>query len=361
MWEIAKRLAGRGHDVSLVGMRMWEGEGELVKDGVRIIGLCTSIPAFGPDGNRTFLEPFVFAAHLYFFLLRQNYHLVDCGEVPYLPALAARLATLGRKTRLVLTWHEARGLKGWLKYNGWSGAVACVFEKMAARLTRHNIGISESTRERAGKVLGLKNMTVVPCGVDCSGVAEAVAADKLDQILYVGRLVRHKRVDMLIEAFHGANESIPDCTLKIVGRGHEKQGLVLLVERLGLKDKVVFTEFMQEEELMAEYGRSKVFVLPSRQEGFGVVLIEAMAAGTPVIATDDEFSAVNTVVTTGRDGILVKTAAEMQEALKTLLTDERLYRKMAEEARKTARRYDWDCVVPEIEKFYRSVIAGDEG
>ena len=102
-------------------------------------------------------------------------------------------------------------------------------------------------------------------------------------VLFVGRLVKYKGVDVLLEAMRGVS-----ATAMLVGDGPERAALQRIAERAGVADRVKFLGEVSPAELAALYRACDLFVLPSvtRQEAFGVVLIEAMACGKPVISTD---------------------------------------------------------------------------
>ena len=87
-----------------------------------------------------------------------------------------------------------------------------------------------------------------------------------DEILYVGRLVSHKRVDMLVRGFSRISREFPSVMLQLIGRGHEEAGLRGLVDELGLADRIVFRGEISEDELKQAYRRARAFVLPSAQE-----------------------------------------------------------------------------------------------
>ncbi|MEI6808304.1 MAG: glycosyltransferase, partial [bacterium] len=355
------RLAGRGHEVWLVSVQMWDGAPEFIREGVHCVGVCRWKPNLSVGGKRSFWQPLYFARHLISYLRRNDFDLIDCSNFPYLSCLAARTAVLFRRTRLVITWYEARGLRRWMEHRGpATGVVAGLFELWIARLTASNAAISAFTAEHAQKFLGLNHMAVVPCGVDIAAIAAAPENPaKKDQILYVGRLTRYKRVDMLIEAFSHIASRFPEQKLRIVGKGYERERLQILATKLGLVERVIFCEGLSEKELQIEYAKSCMFVLPSEQEGFGMVLLEAMAAGTPVIALKAPHSAACSLVSHGNNGILVANTEELTDALGSLLGDDDLRSRLAVAGRETARMYDWDeAVIPTVEKYYRDVVGG---
>ena len=356
-WEVARRLVASGHEVYLLGMQLWKGEPILCREKVVCVGVCPAMALFTSSGNRSFFQPFYFAFHLYRYLRRHSFDLIDCSNFPYLSCLAAKAATFRRKTPLVITWYEVRGLRGWLDYTGMAGVVAAFFERMIAWLTPFNIAISGLTQRKAVRILGLEHVQVIPCGVDCRRLAGIVSMPREDQILYVGRLVRHKRIDMLLEVLRRVAPDFSCLRLTIIGTGYQQPKLQALAAEYGLREKVRFMGGVDEETMTGEFGRSLIFVLPSEQEGFGIVLVEAMAAGVPVIALDAERSAARELIEHEVNGLLVRNAAEMEAALRRILTDPGFAHKLAGAGRDSAGKYDWARVVPELEAYYRTVLS----
>jgi hypothetical protein len=123
-----------------------------------------------------------------------------------------------------------------------------------------------------------------------------------------------------------------------------------------LTDKIVFRGRVHSTDLFAQYSNAAVSVLPSEQEGFGMVLVEAMAAGTPVVAWDHEFSAAKFIITDGSNGLLVKSEDQLLEALRRLRNDAGLSDQLIRNGLESARLYDWDeTVVPELLYYYESL------
>ena len=357
-WEIAKRLAAHGHKVELVSVQMWDGDPVLIRDKVRCVGVCPWRQDLTVGGKRSFWEPLYFARHLYSYLRRQKFDIIDCGSFPYLSCLAARAAALHTGAELVVTWYEVRGFSRWVDHRGWLiGPVAWLFETLVSKLTAHNVAISDFTAERARWILGMKNAAVIPCGVDLAACGAQKKTDKVDQFLYVGRLIEYKQVDLLIEAFAHILASFPQYRLKIVGRGYERAALGEQVRALGLEAKVDFVDALDEAALYREFALSRAFVLPSEQEGFGMVLLEAMAVGTPVLAMDAPNSAAGTLIYNGRNGLLFTDRETLTAAMWVVLHDEPRVRSLVAGGRSTAAGYDWGAaVVPAVEEYYRKIL-----
>jgi len=364
-WEVARRLARRGHEVWLIGMQFWPGESVIRREGVICAGVCPAVPLFNRRGRRSLTEPLYFAWHLFRFLLRHRFDLINCGEMPYLSCFVARMFCRRHGTPLVITWHEVRGLSGWRQYSGRLGALAWFFETLTARLTRHNLAISALTVERSARIYPAlaATMRLIECGVEVGAQADAPApqARSRERLLCVGRLVPHKRVDWLVAAVRRLAADFPDIQLVIVGKGSEENRLRQMAEESGLSGRVEFKGVVGAAELEREMAAAGMLVFPSMQEGFGVVVIEAMAAGLPVIAADAPLSAARFVISHGEDGLLVRTSENLIEAVRSLLKDDALYARLSSQGRIAARRYDWDAaIIPAIEGYFEDIVKAEK-
>jgi glycosyltransferase involved in cell wall biosynthesis len=163
-------------------------------------------------------------------------------------------------------------------------------------------------------------------------------------VLCVARMYPRKRVEDLLEAAHLLRRRIPDIQVRIVGYGPEWARLQRLHTRLGLADTVIFLGEVPRVTLAVEYMRAQCFCLPSVQEGFGLVFVEAMAAGLPVVAC--RAGAVPEVVLDRRTGLLVapRRPVELADALETVLGDRGLRTALSEEGRRRVDDFDLDRV-----------------
>jgi glycosyltransferase involved in cell wall biosynthesis len=148
---------------------------------------------------------------------------------------------------------------------------------------------SRYSAERARDYYGLSELpSIVPELIDLGEwrrmlAVHPAAADR-PTVLFVGRFYRRKRVDVLLRAARIARERIPGLEIRLVGNGPCAPAWRALARELKLEDTVTWLGDITRAELAAEYNRATVFCLPSVQEGFGIVLLEAMAAGRPIVA-----------------------------------------------------------------------------
>lgn len=150
----------------------------------------------------------------------------------------------------------------------------------------YNIAVSQSFCNLLDSIFEVKSWEYIPNIVNNNFFSiQSEVPKKIFRYLTVSLLTEQKAVDNLIEAFSYIRNEIPNAVLHIGGDGVKRASLERLVKNLNLEDKVVFLGKLSREKVKAEMAKCSVFVLPSRYETFGVVLIESLALGRPVIAT----------------------------------------------------------------------------
>ncbi len=183
-------------------------------------------------------------------------------------------------------------------------------------------------------------------------------------LLFVGRLAEKKGVTYLISAMKAAVKAFPDCKLIIVGDGPEKVSLVRQSQQLGISRSIIFAGSIPNQGLPPFYKAADVFILPSivdssgDTEGLGVVLLEAIAAGTPVVASN--VGGIPDVIISNRTGLLVeqKNPDQLAAAIARLLDNPSLRKKLSAAARKhIANNYSWETVAGKFYSVYSSIIS----
>jgi len=227
-----------------------------------------------------------------------------------------------------------------------------------AQRWNHIIANSEYTRDKLKTTRSTAPVDVVYNGISLEDF-ERVKAPKFERptIAYVGRLVRYKRVDDLLRALVDVKQVVPDVQLKIVGSGPDEQLLRGLVPELGLEKQVEFLGFVQKHrDVLETMVRSRVLCLPSAVEGFGMAVIEAMACGTPVVASS--LAPIREVTRGGQGGMLYECGnlVELAANLTTMLTDDAVRDRCVDEARALAADYDWKPLAAKTEAIYQAVL-----
>ncbi len=337
VYELARRLAEK-HEVHIYGYKLWEGKDEIEREGIFYHGITPSGRLY-LLGKRSPFPMLRLAVRLS--LIKEelrNYDIVDVQNLFYPGALALR----GLKNA-VLTWHEFWGFY-WFKYWGLAGVVGKAVERALFSFDRH-VAVSWKTKLDLLEAGLRKPMAVIPNGVDVERISSVPPAGLESDVIFVGRLIPEKGADLLLGALAEVKKEIPDVRAVVVGDGPEREKLERLSDRLGLKSNVLFIGFLEShDDVIALMKASKVFALPSRREGFGMVVLEAMASGLPVITLDAPMNAARFLVENGRSG-LVAGKGELERALLALLGDRKLGKKMGMEGRRLAQRYRWEGVV----------------
>jgi N-acetylgalactosamine-N,N'-diacetylbacillosaminyl-diphospho-undecaprenol 4-alpha-N-acetylgalactosaminyltransferase len=170
-------------------------------------------------------------------------------------------------------------------------------------------------------------------------------------IITVGRLEKPKNQELLITAFKMVAEKIPNSRLIIIGEGNLRNELKILVSRFRIDDKVEFTGYRQNP--FAYMARADLFTLSSDTEGFGNVIIEAMACGCPVISTDCP-SGPGEIITSGENGILTEPAnmEDLSKAMIKLLQNNTIREKMIKNAYKRAEDFSLNKI---LKQYYQQI------
>jgi 1,2-diacylglycerol 3-alpha-glucosyltransferase len=179
--------------------------------------------------------------------------------------------------------------------------------------------------------------------------------DGSKKILYVGRLMEEKGLDVLLNAYNIVNAKIPNTNLVIVGKGHLRRNLEEQANKLGL-ESVVFTGFVSDSLLKQAYASSDLFVLPSYAEIQPLVLLEALAMGLPAIGT--KVGGVPEMIVDGRNGYLLKPGDHqgLAEKITTLLNDDALREEFSQNSLQVARSHDIEKSADKLERLYHKLV-----
>lgn len=350
IYELGTRLADRGHTVTVYSRHFWDGPASIGHDGLRLEAVAPSTDLYTGD-RRSIPEAIGFAARLTRPLLRRadRHDLLVASVFPYFPVFPTIVAGWRHDVPVVTTWHECwRGY--WREYLGPLAPAGMAIERATAALPQHPIAVSGVTADRlAGIGPARDTIDVVHNGVDVTRIREIPPTETPYNILSVGRLTGAKRVDTLVRALDALDDNT---SLGIIGEGPERDRLESLVLGLGLEDRVDFLGFLDDyDEVLAHMRGADVVASASVREGFGISLVEALAADCTVVAVDHPNSAASEVI--GDAGFLVAPTSESVAAgLSRALIGERPTR--APTAR--AMEFDWDAITDRAESVYERVV-----
>jgi glycosyltransferase involved in cell wall biosynthesis len=356
-WELARALARRGHQVTLGGLcPPLPGE----PPGVTVLSLGESPDLYNAAGKRSTRGAVRFA-RVVAGLDVAPYDVVETANMPYVHLLPLALACRRGRKPLLVTWYEYWDAY-WKGYVGAAKAPAYrAIEWATAQLGRAAIATSRLTQERLARRRRRRGeVELVPCGIELARVEAAAATGRAagdggpaPPLVYAGRLLAHKRLDVLLGALRALGAARPEGQplLEIFGEGPDRERLEALARTLGVADRVRFRGHVPtSEEVWAELARAELAVQPSAREGFGLFPLEAMAAGLPVVYCTSSESAVGELVRDGVDGVAAEPTAEgLAAAIGPLLADPGRRARLAAAARARAAEYDYDAIAAQFE------------
>ena len=180
-----------------------------------------------------------------------------------------------------------------------------------------------------------------------------------DIILFVGSLTPYKGPEVLVKAMQKIVKEVPDTELVFVGSGKMRDELGKLAEKIGIKNNLKFAGFVEESMKPLYYKAADIFALPStlNTEVFPIVLLEASAAGLPMVVSD--LNTFKCIIEDGYNGLFTKRGDEksLADAIVYLLENEDIREKMGKNARKKVENYSWDRIAKETEKVYYEVLS----
>ncbi|PKQ28833.1 MAG: hypothetical protein CVT63_00760 [Candidatus Anoxymicrobium japonicum] len=339
---LARQMAVRGHEVVVIA----PDEGTAV-DGARFISAGRSLAlrangsiahvAVAPGTRRRVCQA----------LLSESFDVAHVHEplVPMVSTSAVRAA----RCKVGGTFHAGRESASIAYRLG-----SALFRRRIERLD-FRIAVSEPARLTASRYMP-GEYEIVPNGVDMSrfnprtDVAKSRGGDR--EILFIGRNEPRKGLDTLLEAFPLICDEVPTCRLSVIGAGFTSEGVRRSLPH-GLRDRVTVLGYVNNEELQAHYASSDIFCSPAHGgESFGIVLIESMASGTPVVASD--IPGYSEVVKQAPGGLLFKNgdSRDLARVTVNILQDDALRAKLREAGLEGVRQFSWERLAERLERIY---------
>jgi len=345
------QLVGMGHEVKIIAP-----SSRSVGNDERFLHIGRALP-FPVRGTTIRISMSLrLASKIKEVLAREQFDVIHLHE-PFMPMLCSAVLRFSDEAVNIGTFHACHGSPG---YNfGWP--ISKIMLQKRRRKLLGKIAVSKVAMEYAQKhVPG--EYSIIPNGIDLGHFNPDVPpikrfCDGRINILFVGRLEKRKGFDHLLKAYNLVKKEIPHCRLIVVGPGvrfrrkYQKYAL-----NNNITD-VVFAGMVSYDELPRYYKTADIFCAPATgRESFGIVLLEAMALGKPVVATNIEGYA--SVMTSGKEGLLVPPSDdwELARALKALITDEPLRRRMGNRGLATAQQYDWTKVARRVADYYVKML-----
>ncbi len=351
IYEISTRLAKNGHDVHIYCMQWWRGEEKRrLENGVHLHAISKFYPLYSKQ-RRSIRQALLFAFAC-LKLIKEDFDIIEVDHMPHLVLFSTKLVALLKRKKLYATWNEVWGRVYWNNYLGRAGDIAYIIEFLSARMPDVITAVSEHTKQKLKHGLKVKKeINVVPNGIDFRSIRQIRPAREKSDIIFAGRLLSHKNVDVLVKSIKLLKKDFPQIKAFIIGDGPEKKRLEVLIEKLRLKKNIKLFGFLHEDnQVYSLFKSSKVFVSPSIREGFGIAALEANACGLPVITINHPDNAAKSFVIDKKNGILTDlNDLSLCKSIKYLLKNKRkttIYKKFSQE-------FDWGRITKKIERIYK--------
>ena len=345
LFEIFKRLARRGHEVTLLAASFPGCASEERIDGVQVRRLANRYLYYG-------LVPWVARR-----AFRGGGYDLVIDALNKLPFFSPWL--VGRPCFAIV--HHLFGTTAFRQVAFPIALVTWLSEKLIPAVYGgvSMLAISPSTKQDLiARGLDARQIWVVPPGIDHHAYARATSgSQERDLVLWIGRLEPYKRADLMIEAMVGVRRHRPNARLVVVGEGSAHPALAERVRRLGLAGCVEFTGFVSEADKIGWLQRAAVLVNTSQKEGWGMTVIEGNACGTPSVSSD--VPGLRDAVRDGATGLLVRygDASALAGAIVAILSDGKLRQRLVEGGLQWAGRFTWDRVADDAEALIERAIA----
>ena len=322
IYHLAIELAKQGNAVHIYTMKWWVGGDSICIEGVEFHAISRLYPLYAGE-RRSIKEGLLFGLAC-LKLIRKKFDIVDVDHMPFFPLYSVWLVCLLKRKPMYATWHEVWGRDYWIEYMGHSGRLASLIERLSIHLPAKITSSSIHTSQRLREVLHYKGeITVIPPVLDYAKIKPVKPSIEKSDVIFVGRLVAHKNVDMLVRAIAVVKETRPNIRCVIVGDGPEYKRVAKLMEDLKLQANILMIGRLESsEEVISLMKASRVFALPSTREGFGIVVLEAAACRLQVVTVDHKDNAARHLVTKGTGLVCKPTEEDLAMSIQKLLVTE---------------------------------------
>ncbi len=319
--NLAERLAAEGHEVTYLTLRQWDrgATPQLAGGRVRVVQAGPRMGLYTDEGRRRILPPLVFGlgvlAHL---LVRgRRYDVVHACAFPYFSLLAAGAVRPVGRYELTVDWFEVWSRSYWREYlGGVGGRIGELVQRMCAAVRQHAFCYSQLHAQRL-REQGLRGEVTVLRGL-YTGTVEPVPPRRADPVvLFAARLIPEKQAPLAVEAMALAARRIEGLRGELLGDGPQRAAVHEAIAQHGLADVISAPGFAAAETVDTEMRRALCMLLPSMREGYGMVVVEAAARGTPSIVVAGPDNAAVELIESGVNGLVCESSdpSEIADAI----------------------------------------------
>jgi glycosyltransferase involved in cell wall biosynthesis len=307
--NLSERLAAEGHEVTYLTLRQWQDDAPPTVRGVRVLAVGPRTQLY-VRGRRRIGPPLRFGFGVLRHLMRhgRGYDVIHTASFPYFSLLAAAFVRPVHRFRLVVDWHELWTREYWHEYLGpIGGRVGWAVQRLCLRIPQRAFCFSRlhERRLRAERVRG--DVVVLEGQFEGSPADSPRSAEPL--VVFAGRHIPEKRVPALVPAIGHARRMIPALRGEIYGDGPERSRVLQLIAEYDLDGVVGTPGFVEGSAVERALERAMCLVLPSQREGYGLVVLEALAHGTPAVVVAGPDNAATELISEGENGFVALSAS----------------------------------------------------
>jgi glycosyltransferase involved in cell wall biosynthesis len=309
--NLGEHLAADGHDVTYITMRQWERGRRGEVPGVSVVTVAPRMALYTRSGRRRVSQAIVFGLGVLWHLLRRGrrYDVVHTASFPYFSLLAAGAAQPLARFQLVVDWHEVWSSSYWNEYLGRvGGRIGLAVQALCLRIPQRAFCFSRlhARRLREG---GLRGEVAVLEGEYAGSLDAREPLPAEPVVVFAGRHIPDKRAPAIVPAVAVLRRTQPAARCVIFGDGPERGRVQRLVHDLGLGGVVSVPGFVSAPEVERALRAAACMILPSRREGYGMVVVEAASVGTPSVVVRDADNAATELIEEGVNGFVAPSAS----------------------------------------------------
>ena len=307
--NLAERLAAAGHEVTYLTLQQWEPGDEPDIPGVKVVAVGPRMALY-VHGRRRIAPPLRFGAGVLWHLTRhgRRYDVVHTASFPYFSLLAAALVRRLGGYRLVTDWHEVWSAEYWREYLGRAGWIGVAVQRRCARLRQHAFCFSRLHAARLREE-GLRGELTILEGEYAGALVPEDPLEPERLVVFAARMIPEKRAPNVVDAVALAAEQIEGLRAILFGDGPQRADVLARIASLGLGERVSAPGFVDAQQVHDALRRAICMILPSRREGYGMIVVEAAACGTPSILVREPDNAAVELIEDGVNGVLARSAA----------------------------------------------------
>ncbi len=358
--DVAGRLA-RNHEVTYLTRTQWAAdESPDTPEGVKLVALNCGRDLYTASGRRRILPPLLFGLGVFAHLMRNRhrYDIVQTCSFPYFPMLACAMVRALGGPPIATDWIEVWSDEYWRRYLGRiGGPIGAAVQKLCVRLTRHALTPSQLPAS-ALRAHGYRGRVTILKGHSTAPVPPTVETAREPVFVYAGRHIAEKHADAIPAAIALAREQIPDLRAQIFGDGPEHGKVMAEIARLHLENVIECPGFVPWQQLEASMRHAMGLILPSEREGNGVVVIEAIARGTPAIVVRGPDNAAAGLIVENVNGFVAESIgafALAEQIMKVHAASPELQSRTHQWYREHAADLSFDASITQIEGVYRTI------